>query len=421
MNKKISLGAALAFMLIVAAASVSITMVNAKRMMTASVNNLREREAMYDKLAEIDAQVRQNYYGEIDEDLLKDQIAEGYISGIGDPYASYYTAQEYNELMNADSQTSAGIGITAEMDASGYIRVLDVYADSPAESSGIKENNLITKVDDLEVNQDTYAQAMDSIKGAAGTRLILVVRDEETNEEREVELTRRVVVEPSVFTETYDNVGYIRISEFNDTTYDQFRRALREMERDSQIQGLIFDVRNNAGGTQNAVIRILDLLLPAGDIMSATYNNGETRVLAVSDDNCVTMPMAVLVNENTASAAELFAQALKDYNVAAIVGVRTMGKGSMQQYFQLSDGSAVHFTIAKYNPPKSGNFEGVGVRPDYEVALTEEQQQMYAMLDETTEPQLQKALEYVNAEINQISSQQSAQAETEENQGETEE
>lgn len=401
MNRTISMGAGISLTLIMMAVSISITAMVMSHKFSNNVNDLERRAAMYDKLETVDSKIRQEYYGNIDQSTLMDNITEGYISGIGDPYAAYYTAEEYNAMMKQGNGKVAGIGISVEMDVSGYIRVKDVYPDSPAESSGVMKNHLIVKVDDLDVTKENYTQAVEAIKGNAGTPLTLVVRDEDTSEEKNIELTRRVVVPPTVFTDVFGNVGYIRISGFNATTYDQFRKAVRAMEKDG-IDALIFDVRNNVGGTDEAVIKILDYILPEGDIMSATYKNGETEVLAVSDADCIELPMAVLVNERTASAAELFAQALGDYNVAKIVGSKTFGKGSMQKTYQLQDGSAITYTIAKYNPPKSGNFEGVGVKLDYEVNLTDEQKANFNQLDETTDPQMLKALEYINAEINKL-------------------
>lgn len=401
MNKKISMGAGISLTLIMMAVSISMTAMVMSHKFSNNVNDLERRAAMYDKLEAVDSKIRQEYYGSIDQQILMDNITKGYISGIGDPYAAYYTAEEYNTMMKQSNGKIAGIGISLEMDVSGYIRVLDVYPDSPAESSGVMKNHLIVKVDDLDVTKENYAEAVEAIKGSAGTPLTIVVRDEDTSEEKNIDLTRRVVVAPTVFTDMFGNIGYIRISGFNATTYDQFRKAVRSLEKDG-ANALIFDVRNNVGGTDEAVTKILDYILPEGDIMSATYKNGETKVLAVSDADCIDLPMAVLVNEKTASAAELFAQALKDYNVAKVVGSKTFGKGSMQKTYQLQDGSAVTYTIAKYNPPKSGNFEGVGVKPDYEVNLTDDQKANFSQLDETTDPQMLKALEYINAEINKL-------------------
>lgn len=155
----------------------------------------------------------------------------------------------------------------------------------------------------------------------------------------------------------------------------------------------------NPGGTIDSVVDMLDTLLPEGDLVSATYHDGHTEVLGTSDADEVNLPMVVITNENTASAAELFAQAIKDYNKGRTVGTQTYGKGVMQTIYPLSDGGALSITVAKYNPPKSENFDGVGVKPDYAVQLTAEQQRNFYELDEETDPQLKKALELAEAVI----------------------
>lgn len=187
----------------------------------------------------------------------------------------------------------------------------------------------------------------------------------------------------------------------------QFNRAIDDVIQQGAL-GIVFDVRSNPGGTIDSVSQVLDRLLPEGDIVSATYRDGTTEVLAVSDAQQLEMPMAVVVNEETASAAELFAQALWDYEKAKTVGVTTYGKGLMQTIYRLDDGSALDITVAKYNPPKSPNFDGVGVIPDYEVELTQEQKLMQDQLDQDTDPQLRKAQEVVNALIVQQQAQEEA-------------
>ena len=194
-----------------------------------------------------------------------------------------------------------------------------------------------------------------------------------------------------------NNAGYIKITDFNENTYDQFKEAVEDLVGNQNAQSLIFDVRNNTGGLVDPAIKMLDMLLPEGTIATATYRDGSTEVLGTSDASCVELPMVVLTNENTASAAELFTQALRDYGVAQSVGTTTYGKGVMQVTHSLKDGSAIRITVAQYNPPTSGNYDGVGLTPDYEVTLTEEQQQAFDTLDETTDPQLKKALEVLNA------------------------
>lgn len=207
------------------------------------------------------------------------------------------------------------------------------------------------------------------------------------NNDKDVEIVRRSIEVPMVTYQQYGNVGYIKIKEFHNNTPEQFDTALDRLIADG-AQALIFDVRNNPGGTIDSVIAMLDRLLPEGDLVSATYHDGHTEVLGTSDAEEVNLPMVVITNDQTASAAELFAQAIKDYNKGRTVGTQTYGKGVMQTIYPLSDGGALSITVAKYNPPKSANFDGVGVKPDYEVQLTAEQQRDFYDLDETTDPQL---------------------------------
>ena len=390
MSKKISLGAAIAFMAITAAVTLTITMIFSMRSFTDRVYSLKEREGMYKKYSEIDRWVRQNYNGTIDEDALMDAVASGYLSGLGDPYARYYTAEEYAKLSQTLDGTVAGLGISTALDASGYMIVTEVYPDSPAEGV-IPVGALIVKIDDLDVTKDNYAQAVTLLTGEAGTKVSLTIRqnDEDTALSP---LTRRNVTKPTVYSRMINQTAYIRISEFSDSTTVQFSQAISDAVSNG-AKAFIFDVRENGGGTIKSVSAILDQLLPQGDIVSATYGDGTTKVLYTSDANQVELPMIVLGNENSASASELFIQALRDYNKASFVGVNTMGKGSMQETFKLSDGSAIQLTVALYNPPKSGNFDRVGLKPDYEVKLSSSLQDILFELDENTDTQLKKAVE----------------------------
>ena len=393
MNKKISLGAALSLMFIITAVTFSITMVFSRQMFSNTVTNISEREAMYDKLSEIDSYVRANYYGTIDETYLNDYLSMGYIAGLSDRYAAYYSAEEYAKLQQENAGEIVGIGIRASKNESGFIQVNEVYPDSPAQEAGIQAGDLIVKVNDIDVTADTYDTAISEIGGKAGTKLSMTVRS--NNKDREIpEITRRVVVTPTVYFRMIGTAGYIQIVDFNENTYDQFKKAIEDLLNQGAAS-LIFDLRNNTGGLIDPAIKMLDMLLPEGTIATATYRDGSTEVLGTSDANCIDKPMVVLTNEYTASAAELFTQALRDYGVAKSVGTTTYGKGVMQVTHSLKDGSAIRITVAQYNPPKSDNYDGVGIKPDYEVTLTDEQQQNFSNLDENSDPQLQKALELV--------------------------
>lgn len=399
MNKKVSLGTAITLMAIAAALAVAITMVYSIRTFNDKLYNIKEREATYEKLSQIDKIVRSEYYGNIDEKYLMDSIARGYIQGISDRYALYLTAEQYQQQLENVEGKKVGIGIDTVCDTSGYMLVTEVYPESAADIAGISEGDLILQVGELEVTAQTYEEAREALEGEAGTKISVVLRQD--NEDQEpIELTRRKVEIPSVYMEVADGIAYIQITEFADATANQFARAIENASREG-VEGLIFDVRGNPGGTIDSVSQVLDRLLPEGDIVSATYRNGETKVLATSDEREVNMPMAVVVNEKTASAAELFAQAIWDYEKGQVVGVTTYGKGLMQTIYRLDDGSALDITVAKYNPPKSPNFDGIGVVPDYEVKLTADQAQLLSegSLDRDSDPQMRKAKELVNAAI----------------------
>lgn len=389
MSKKISLGAAITFMIITAAVTFCIAMVFAMNNFNEKVHNVKERETMYAKIAEVDRIVRQNYSGTIDETQLNDALAHSYIEGIGDEYGSYLSAKEYQELQESLAGKRVEVGASFEVEG-GSLRVTQVYDDSPAQNAGLQVGDMVVKIDDTDLTTDNIDQAAELIQGDAGTTVTLVVRRDNTDEE--LEMTRRNVEIPTVEARLIGEKGYIRITTFNDVTPDQFGKALNEMLNNGATS-LIFDVRDNGGGTIDAAAKVLDTLLPEGPIVSATYKDGTTEVLAESDGGYVySTPMVVLVNEKTASAAELFAQALKDYGMARCVGTTTFGKGKIQQLFTLNDGSAINLTVGTFNPPYSSCFDGVGVKPDYEVALQLEDGTTFDDLEEEEDTQLQRAI-----------------------------
>lgn len=393
MNKKISLGVAFALMFIVATVTFTTTVMYTRNKFNQTVSNITQREAMYDKLAEIDTYIRNNYIGNIDEDQLMDSIAYGYIAGIDDTYGNYYTAEQYEQITANTEGKIVGIGITASRTENGYILVEEVYPDSPAEAAQITAGELIVKVNEIDLTPETYSEAISSISGQAGTTLSLVVRN--GNEDREItEITRRKVQKPVVYSNSFDQVGYVRIVEFNGTTYDQFKSAVENLLGNGATS-LVFDVRNNGGGTLDSVVKVLDMLLPEGDLATSVDKNGNVQVIGTSDANCINVPMAVLTNENTASAAELFTQALRDYGAAVSVGETTYGKGTMQVYHKLKDGSAIKVTTNKYNPPLSQNYDGIGITPDYEVILEAEEMLTADAISPDMDVQLAAAVEYV--------------------------
>ena len=394
MNKKVSLGAALALMMLVAAITFNITF----DFVTNQVNNrmiyLRYREDTFEKFSRLNRAVRTNFNGVIDEAYLMDSIARGFLAGIGDPYAVYHDAWSLENLLRAQGSPEAGIGaaLRANPEGDGYLYVEEVFADSPALSAGILPGDFIIRVDEEDITPANSVSMLESISGEQGTRLSLTIRSD--NVDRDEELIRRIVPVPSVYSRMIENsrVGYIIISDFNEHTPDQFRRE-RDRLVSAGAQSMIFDVRDVSGGRINYVARVLDALIPAGVIVSSRDKHGADTVMFTANGPGMDMPMVTLLNAETRGPAELFVQVLSDYNRARSVGSTSAGKGVVQELIPLGDGTAIEITVALLVSPTGVIFNGVGIRPDYDVAIDGD----WRELDETTDPQLRRALELIEA------------------------
>ena len=389
MRKKISLGAAITFMLITAAVTFSLTTVYTLQNFNSKISNIKEREAMYSKLAEIDTSVRKNYIGEIDEQELMDAIARGYVSGTGDPYGQYMDAQEYSAYLQSYEGSMVGIGVEVTANTEGYLEIVRVYDGSPAAVAALEAGDVIVSVGGTPITPQTSNDAVQAILGEAGTSVTLGIR--RGLEEFVVDLTRREIEIPTVSYRLIDTLGYVKITEFTDATVSQFDDALDYMMQ-NDVTGLIFDLRDNTGGSVPAVCSILDMLVPEGDLVTVEYSDGTKEVLQESDATEIVLPMVTLTNKMTASSAELFVQVLKSFDKAPSVGETTYGKGVLQTVFKLSDGSALSLTNGRTYAADAESFDGVGISPDYEVVLTAQEQENFASLDETTDPQLAKAI-----------------------------
>jgi len=396
MNKKISLGAAIAFMLVVATVTLALTMAFSMNRFTTMVNGVQQQRELYSKLAEIEQQVRDKYPDAIDNDKLMDSMAAGYISGLGEDGGKYYTADAYQQLLTSEEGRYYGIGIVPVMEPSGYIQVKEVYPDSPASNAQIVVGDMIVKVDDLDVTTETYEDAVKLLQGEAGTKVNLTVRRD--NEDISMEITRRQVEIPTVYAKTYDRVGYLRITSFTTGTRDQMNRQLNQAIG-SNLDALVVDLRDNAGGRYSAMAPALELLVPEGDMILAKYKSSEPVVLADSDSAGVSFPLVVLTNANTSGTAEVFAQVLRDMTGARVVGTKTAGDGKIQEFVKLSDGSAIQLTVARYVTPSGVILDGEGVKPDYDVALEMEVID-WDNIDPELDTQLKKALEVAQASVN---------------------
>lgn len=390
MKKKISVSLAIAIAIIAMTVTFSVTMIVAMRMFDKTVSDVNEKQVMYNKLAEIDKVSRDNFYTNIDDQTLYDMLATGYVAGLGDKNSKYYTAKQVEQQNDIASGKLMGIGAEMVKDSSGYFRIVRITAGSPAEKSGLAKGMIVTKLDGTDLKATTADALKMMLYGESGTTLKVTCLVD--NAEQEIDVQRSVFDQPTVELTMSDNVGYIKISTFSADTASQLDYAINSA-KSQNAAALVFDVRNNSGGDLEYAAACIDLLCPAGTIVSGTYHDGETRVLYTSDEKSVSLPMVVLTNGNTASGAELFAASVRDFNGGRIVGAKTAGKGTVQKRYMMSDGSAVDLTVAVLVPGKSTSFDGTGITPDYERVFSAEEEQAFYDYTVADDPQIQRAVE----------------------------
>lgn len=379
MNKKISLGFAISLVAIASAVTFILTSFF-------SLQSFNKKFEKYDSLQEIDTLVHENFYGDIDENDISNGILKGYISGLNDKYSRYLTADEYSDEKSDNAGEMTGLGITVKKDDSGYIKVTEIMPDSPASESDIKIDDLIVSVNGNDVLETGFEKSMEIMSEKDNTEVSIIVR--RNGVDKTYTLTRRPIEMVTVTCEMLDNyIGYIKISGFKQNTPQQFNDALDEIIQNG-AKGIIFDLRENGGGLVDALEDCLDPLLPEGIIATAEYSDGNSKTIVYSDKSEINIPMVVIVNEHTASAAELFAASLKDFGKADIVGETTYGKGVMQSTIELSNGGAVVLTIAKYKTTISECYDGIGITPDYIVQN-----------EDNDDDQYNKALEVITQKI----------------------
>ena len=394
MNRKISVGMAVTIVILAMTVTFSITMLIAMRLFDSTVSSVKEKESMYNKVAEVDRYVRSNDYYTIDETVLYDRLTAGYLLGTGDKYARYYTANAYTELMNQQSGKVMGIGVELGMDQTGYARVTRVYEDSPAQEAGIVVGDYITAIDGTDVKSLSGVDAVQSrLQGEAGTIVNVTWLDSKAAS-RTTDLTHSGYSSTTVdYQMVQGNVGYIRIRQFDSTTPSELDYAIRSLSA-SGAGSLVFDLRDNGGGLLDDAIQCIDLIAPEGTLAFAEDKNGTQTLLGTStSESRIDLPVVCLVNGSTASAAELFASSLRTLNGARLVGTTTMGKGTIQSSPQrLSDGSAVSITVAKLICGDGSCFDGTGLSVDVERALSAEETTNFYDYTPEDDPQIQRAV-----------------------------
>lgn len=347
----------------------------------------------YSKLDELDGFIDKYFIGEADQETVEDAMADAMISALGDRWSYYMTAEEYASYQETMANSYVGIGVTVQLREDGTgIDVTQVAEGGPAEEAGVLPGDVIIAVEDQSITGMTLAEITPLIKGEEGSSVRLTLsRGDET-----LELTvQRRRIETAVATGTMleGNIGLVTIANFDSRCAEETIAAIEELVGQG-AEALIFDVRYNPGGYKAELVEILDYLLPEGLLFRSEYYNGSTKD-DMSDENCLDMPMAVLINGSSYSAAEFFAAALSEYGYAVTVGTQTSGKGYFQSCFELSDGSAVNLSIGKYYTPNGVSLaEAGGLTPDFPEEVDEKTAAaIYAgTLDPVEDPQILAAI-----------------------------
>ena len=395
MSKKISLGVAATIAIIAMAVTFSLTMVVSMKMFNTTVSSVKNKERQYNKLSEIDRFVRAGEYFTIDEDTLNDRLAAGYMNGINDKYAVYYTAKEYSEKQSVEKGTLTGIGVAVVNDtSSGYARIIRLYDNSPAAEAGMQVGGFITAINDESTrNITSTARLTSKLLGEEGTTTTITYLTPD-RQEQQLNLVHSNYKTPSIYTHQMvaDTCGYIRIDAFTSGTASEFKAAVDELLQQG-ANSLVFDLRDNTGENLNAALVAADYCVPSGEIAKQQDRDGNVTVLRMSDETKINVPIVCLVNGSTAGSAELFANALRKMAGATLVGTKTAGKGVVLSDAQsFSDGSAAYITVGLLLDNEDQTWNEEGLRPDIDAALSVDEQNAYYDYTLDTDPQISKAV-----------------------------
>lgn len=353
------------------------------------------------KINELMAYIDLYYYEDedIDEDTLRDSLYAGLIDGIGDPYSVYYNAEEYKDLQISTTGEYYGIGAGLSQDKDTMVvTITKVYAGTPSEEAGLLAEDIISTVDGVEATSMEVSDLVQLIRGEEGTTVHLEIIRPSTGEELSFDVKRANVQLPSVTYEMMqDNIGYIYLEQFEKGTAKQFEDAVEDLSNQG-MQALILDVRYNPGGMITSVVKILDDILPEGTVVYTQDKLGNRQDYTSEASSCMDIPIAVLINEHSASASEILAGAIKDYEYGTLIGTTTFGKGIVQSILPLEDGDALKLTTAKYFTPKGNYIHGVGIEPDIELEY-EYTGDTEAEFEKAYDNQIQKAIEVLQQKL----------------------
>ena len=350
------------------------------------------------KLNLIDQTLKDFYFDDIDDSKVLDNIYKAYVNAYGDKYTVYYTADEYAKIQESSNGAYYGIGVVVRKNDDGTILVVEPYDGAPGKEAGMRKNDVIVTVNGESVADQDLNSVVAKIKGDEGTTVNIGIRRDGSDDITELTVTRRKVeIKTDAYEMLDDSVGLITISEFDKVTAQQFKEAYAQLET-LGMKGLVIDIRSNPGGLLNVVVDMLDEILPDGLIVYTEDKYGNRQEYNGSNPDVIDVPLAVLVNGESASASEIFAGAVQDYGAGTIIGTQTFGKGIVQTIRRMSDGSAIKYTMAKYFTPKGQDIHGHGVTPDIVEELSDEFNNL-TEYDASKDNQLQKAIEVIKGDI----------------------
>lgn len=332
---------------------------------------------------------------DVDNDILTEGMYKGMLESLNDPYSVYYTKDEVKSLKQSSEGEYVGLGISVtQNNETKVITVTKVYDDSPAKDAGIESGDTIYSINDNVLTDETLDELLVDIKGEEGKEVKMQLKRGEETIDADMKL-REVLIDVVSYEMLEDNIGYIIIDQFTGTSTEQVEEAINDLKSQG-MERIIVDLRDNPGGQLECIQAILNYFLPKDKLLLySETKDGEQEKYYTENDGLITdMPLCVLVNENSASASEVFAGVVKCYDRGKLVGTKTFGKGIMQSTFGLSDGTAIKLTIGKYYLPDDSNIHGIGIEPDYEVKFPEDVTNVWA-LKHPDDPQLTKAIEVV--------------------------
>lgn len=372
MSKNVSRGTAAALCALTAVTAVAVSYIGMERRLEALLPDYKTDAAIYGKIGEIRRTVDAYYVGQYDQQEAVDDAAAGFVVGVGDRWSSYMSAEEYQAYKLSFSGQSFGIGLYTAYDADqNELRIVEVFPGSDGEALGLQKGDFILGAEGKTVEKDGYSDTIAAVAGDEGTKASVTIQRASTGEVETVEMKRKTTdtIMAAGHMLKDGQTGFVRIYNFRRGSEKQVREQVKKLTAEG-AKRLIFDVRNNPGGSVDSVCDALDALLPEGKIMTLRTKAGKETVYE-SDKNEVDLPMAVLVNADSISAAEFFAAALQEYGKAVVIGEQTIGKGYSQQNYELSDGSALHLSDQEYFTPNGKSLIGTGVTPDVQSSPAE--------------------------------------------------